>query len=54
MQQIINSQNGTPSRINRARILLQVDKLRDSAKSLEIASSVGVRNATIYNVYRRY
>jgi transposase len=54
LQQIINSQNGTPSRINRARILLQVDQLRDSAKSLEIASSVGVRDTTIYNVCRRY
>jgi transposase len=54
LQQIINSQDGTPSRINRARILLQVDKSRGSAKSLEIASSVGVRDATIYNVCRRY
>jgi transposase len=54
LQQIVQSQNGTPSRINRARILLQVDKLRDSAKSIEIASSVGVRNETIYKVCRRY
>jgi transposase len=54
LQQIIQSQDGTPSRINRARILLQVDKSRGSAKSLEIASSVGVRDATIYNVCRRY
>ncbi|MDR1141097.1 MAG: helix-turn-helix domain containing protein [Planctomycetaceae bacterium] len=54
LQQIINSQDGTPSRINRARILLQVDQLRNSATSLEIASSVGVRDTTIYNVCRRY
>ena len=54
LQQIIQSQDGTPSRINRARILLQVDKSRGSAKSFEIASSVGVRDATIYNVCRRY
>jgi transposase len=54
LQQIINSQNGTPRLINRARILLQVDKLRDSANSIEIATNIGVRGATIYNVCRRY
>ncbi|MDR2438257.1 MAG: hypothetical protein LBE12_02650 [Planctomycetaceae bacterium] len=54
LKQIVQSQNGTQGRINRARILLQVDKLRDSAKSIDIASSVGVRGATIYNVCRRY
>jgi transposase len=34
--------------------LLQVDKSRGSAKSLEIARSIGVRDATIYNICRRY
>jgi transposase len=54
LQQIINSQDGTPSRINRARILLQVDKSRGLTKSLDIARSIGVRDTTIYNICRRY
>jgi transposase len=54
LQQIIDSKDGTSSRINRARILLQIDKSRGSTKSLEIASNIGVHDTTIYNVCRRY
>jgi transposase len=54
LQQIISSQNGTRSRINRAKILLQVDGLSNAENCIEIASSVGVHDKTIYNICRRY
>jgi transposase len=54
LQQIINSQDGTPSRINRARILLQVDRLHHTENCNKIASNIGVHDKTIYNICRRY
>jgi transposase len=54
LQQVIQSQNVTTGRINRARILLQVDNSCGTAGSNEIASAIGVRGATVYNICRRY